>query len=191
MQNAPKKQRFKRIVLQVGLVFISSYLVFLILWIQVKDYYGYMVTLIASEGLSHIEDVRFEGIKSKENITEATFSRALRRRAGISIDIPIDTSTYTFNVPLTLAMMAAFFPFIRRKWMAYTEALLILFGVHLLYVFSLEASNLTTFLANKGLPVVSNTRLFIYQFLWEFAGTMVIRFGPFLIGCYIFIRFRK
>ena len=191
MGRTLKKQRLKRIVPKTVLVFLCSYLVFLILWIQVKDYYGYMITLIASEGMSLIEDVRFEGITTKENMTQATFSRLLRRRAEVLIDVPIETSTYTFNVPLTFAIMAAFFPLIRRRWRAYAEALVILLGVHLLYVFSLEANNLTTFSISKGLFVVSKTRLIIYQFIWQFTDNMVIRFIPFLIGFYLFIRFRE
>ena len=87
--------------------------------------------------------------------------------------------------------MVTLFPFITKKGRAYAEALFILFGVHLLYVFSLEANSLTTVFIERGWEVVTKPRLFVYQFLWEFTNNMVIRFEPFLIGFYMFIRFRK
>lgn len=191
MQRPLKKQTSKRIVLKTVVIFLGSYLIFLILWIQVKDYYGYTVTFITSELMPLIKDVHFEEMRKEKGMIQATFSRPVRRQVDLLIDIPIKTSSYTFNVPLTFGIMAALFPFIRKRWKAYGEALFILFGVHLLYVFSLEANSLTTVFVERGLDAASKPRLLAYQFLWEFTNNMVIRFEPFLIGFYIFIRFRK
>jgi hypothetical protein len=120
----------------------------------------------------------------------ATFS-PIGRQENLLIDIPVNTSSYTFNAPLTFGLMATLFSFIRRRWRASGEALCILFGVHLLYVFSLEANSLYSILMGRGLVTINNPYLYAYQFLWEFINNMVIRFEPFLIGFYMFIRFRK
>ena len=191
MQRPHKKQTSKRIVLKTVVIFLGSYLIFLILWIQVKDYYGYTVTFITSELMPLIKDVHFEEMREEKGMIQATFSRPVKRQVDLLIDIPIKTSSYTFNAPLTFGIMAALFPFIRKRWKAYGEALFILFGVHLLYVFSLEANSLTTVFVERGLDAASKPRLLAYKFLWEFTNNMVIRFEPFLIGFYIFIRFRK
>jgi hypothetical protein len=191
MQRPHKKQTSKRIVLKTVVIFLGSYLIFLILWIQVKDYYGYTVTFITSELMPLIKDVHFEEMREEKGMIQATFSRPVNRQVDLLIDIPLKTSSYTFNAPLTFGIMAALFPFIRKRWKTYGEALLILFGVHLLYVFSLEANSLTTVFVERGLDAASKPRLLAYQFLWEFTNNMVIRFEPFLIGFYIFIRFRK
>ncbi len=192
MQRVHNKPTSKGIILRTVLIFLCSYLIFLILWIQVKNYYGYVVTYIASELVAVLKDVRFEEMDQKGDLTQGTFSRPLPgAKSDILIDIPIKTSSYTFNAPLTFAIMATLFPFITRKRRAYPEALFILFGVHLLYVFSLEANNLTTVFVERGWEVIGKPRLFVYQFLWEFTNNMVIRFEPFLIGFYMFIRFRK
>ena len=82
-------------------------------------------------------------------------------------------------------------PLSHRSWTAYGQAFLILLGVHLLYVFSLEANSLTNALIQRGLETMSKPGLVFYQFLWEFTNNMVIRFEPFLIGFYVFIRFRE
>jgi len=189
MQRAPKKPTRKRIILGTVLIFLISYFIFLILWIQVKDNYGYAVTYMASKLVTLIKDVRFEEIKSEKTIILATFSPVGQTTDRLSI--PIKTSSYTFNAPLTFGIMAALFSFIKRRGRAYAEGLLILFGVHLLYVFSLEAYGLTTVFIDRGLEVVSKPRLFAYEFLWRFTDNMVLRFEPFLIGFYLFIRFRR
>ena len=194
MQRPLKKQTSKRIVLKTIVIFLGSYFIFLILWIQVKDYYGYTVTFITSELMPLIKDVHFGEMTEERDVIQVTFrtfSRPVKRQGNLLIDIKIKTSSYTFNAPLTFGIMAALFPFIRKRWKAYGEALFILFGVHLLYVFSLEANSLTTVFVERGLDAASKPRLLAYEFLWEFTNNMVVRFVPFLIGFYIFIRFRK
>ena len=133
--------------------------------------------------------LQFEEIKEERGIVQTTFSP--RRMRDLLLDLPVKVNSFTFNVPLTLGILVALFPFVRRRWSAYAQALLILFGVHLLYVFSFEANSLTTTLIQRGLEVVSKPSLLFYQFLWEFTNNMVIRFEPFLIGFYVFIRFRE
>jgi hypothetical protein len=160
----------------------------LILWIQIKDRYGYIVSFVASELVTVLKDVRLEEMKVEKGIIQATFSP--RRMNDLLLDLPVKVNSFTFNVPVTLGIMVALFQFVRRRWSAYSQALLILFGVHLLYVFSLEANSLTTSRIQRGLETVSKPGLLFYQFLWEFTNTLVIRFEPFLIGFYVFIRFR-
>ena len=189
MQRAHKKPASKKAISQAILLFLFSYLIFLILWIQIKDRYGYMVTMIASELVSVVKDVKFEEIEEERGIVQATFSP--RRMRDLLLDLSIKVNSFTFNVPLTFSILAALFPFVRRKWSAYGQAILILFGVHLLYVFSFQANSLTTTLIQRGLEAASKPCLLFYQFLWEFTNNMVIRFEPFLIGFYVFIRFRE
>lgn len=176
-------------VFKVIFVFLGAYLIFLILWINIKDYYGYAITYTTSNLAMVIKDSEFKGITKKEDVLEAIFSR-YTYRGEILIRITINTSTYTFNVPLTYAIMAALYLFIKRRRRAYLEAILILLSVHILYVFSLEAKGLTELFMGKGLEPINKVKLFVYQFLWSFTDNMVIRFEPFLIGFYVFLRFR-
>lgn len=185
------RRQHLNLILRTALVFLISYIVFLILWIQVKDYYGYAVTYVGSKLVMFVKDVKLEEMTEEgKDILQATFS-PLRHNADILIDLPIKTSSYTFNAPLTLAIMAGLYPFLKRRRRAYAEALLILLGVHLLYVFSLEAENLTMIFIDRHLEPLSKPKIFLYQFLWQFTDNMVIRFEPFLIGFYMFLRFRK
>jgi hypothetical protein len=179
----------RKIVLKTVIIFFIAYLLFLILWVGVKDYYGKGVTFTASKLAAAIKNITFEEMTEERDVIQATFSPH-GRNSNILIDIPVKTSSYTFNAPLTFAIMAAMYQFIRKK-RAYGEALLILLSVHLLYVFSLEVKLLTDVLIERGLEKANYPRIFFYQFLWGFTDNMVIRFEPFLIGFYMFIRFRK
>ena len=189
MQKTKKELGLSWIIFKTVAIFLTSYLIFLVLWVQVKDYYGKAVTYTVSEMITVVKDVKFEKIIQEKDIIRVRFS-PLRHKAGVGIEIPIKTSNYTFNAPLTFAIMAALFTFIRRRVRAYVEAVLILFFIHLLYVFSCEILNLTMAFINKGFEPVNKLLIFVYQFLWQFTDNMVIRFEPFLIGLYLFIRFK-
>jgi hypothetical protein len=177
-------------ILKTVLIFIISYFVFLLLWIQVKDYYGYGMTLTASRVIAGIKDLEIDAVDQDDERGQVTFTPYKINR-DILIDIPVKTNTYTFNSPLTLAIMSSLFLFIRKRLRAYGEALLLLLIVHLLFITTFEMKELTTVLMNMKLQTVSQSRIFIYQFLWSFTDNMVIRFEPFLIGFYLFVRFRK
>jgi hypothetical protein len=177
-------------ILKTVLIFIISYFVFLILWIQVKDYYGYGMTLTASKIIAGLKDLEIDAVDQNDERVQVTFTPYKINR-DILIDIPVRTNTYTFNSPLTLAIMSSLFLFIRKRLRAYGEALLLLLIVHLLFITTFEMKELTTVLMNMKLQTVSQSRIFIYQFLWSFTDNMVIRFEPFLIGFYLFMRFRR
>ncbi len=189
MQEPKQRPLLKKTVFGAVAIFLVSYVIFLFLWIQVKDSYGTAVTVTASKLLSLVKNVAFEERTRNGDIIEATFAPSSQR--DLLIDIPVRTSSYTFNAPLTFSFMTALYPFIRRRKRAYTEAVLILLAVHLLYVFSLESKTLTEVLIQRGIEKESAPQLFFGQFLWSFTDNMVIRFEPFLIGLYTFIRFGR
>jgi hypothetical protein len=189
MRETIQRLRHKGTACRAVIIFLVAYPIFLVSWIQVKDYYGTAVTVTASKLLTLVADVSYEGSSRAGDAIEVTFSPLSRR--DMLIDIPVKTSSYTFNAPLTFALMATLWLFLRKRGKAYTEAFLILLGVHFLYVFSLETKTLTEMLIQRGVERENDIRLFFSQFLWSFTDNMVIRFEPFLIGFYMFIRFGR
>lgn len=190
MQENDLKQQTKGAILRSVAVFIVSYLIFLVLWIAVKDHYGRGVTFTASKVAAGVKDLTFEEMTREQDVIQATFSPR-GRGSQILIDIPVKTSSYAFNAPLTLAIMTVLYPFIRKRKKAYAQALLLLLSVHILYVFSLEVKTATDILVDKGLEKSGTVSGVLYQFLWSFTDNMVVRFEPFLIGFYMYVRFRK
>jgi hypothetical protein len=187
----PRKQLLHRsIILKTVLVFLSAYLISLLLWIQIKDTYGYAVTATASRLVAEVKNVRVEKMRLEKGVVYVSFCRQMRKEDMV-VDLAFTTSSYTFNVPLTLSIMASLCHFISRRRRAYAEAVLLLVLVHFLYVFSMGAEHLTVLFMGKGIEAISRLKLFMYQFLWGFTNNMLIRAEPFLIGFYMYIRFRK
>ena len=182
----------RRLLAGTVLIFLASYLFSLVIWIQIKDGYGYAMTVTASKFAAAMKDARLDEITREKDSLQATFiSQKAKAGQDMLIDIPVKTSSYTFNAPLTFAIMASLSPFLSRKKQAYAEALSLLLFIHFLYVFSLEVKGLTEVFMDRQIEAQSIIRLVFYQFLWSFTDNMVIRFEPFLIGFYMFMRFRK
>lgn len=190
MQKNENSSVPKGLVLKAVVVFIVSYLIFLFLWIGIKDHYGKGITFTASKLAAGIKNVTFVELTEGRDMVQATFSPR-GRGSNMLIDIPVKTSSYTFNAPLTLAILSALYPFVGRRKKAYGEALLMLLSVHILYVFSLEAKELSSVLINRNLERPDTISAIFYQFLWSFTDNMIIRFEPFLIGFYLFVRFNR
>jgi hypothetical protein len=181
------KQSVKSIIIKTAVIFVVAYIVSLLIWLVIKGHYGMAITTIASylvsllKGLDITEIVRNKDIISVGFITD---KYGLTQVIKTTIDIPI--SNYTFNAPLTFAIMAAFYPFIKRKWL-YLEALIILVVVHFLFVFTLEGQKLTAVMAAQGIENPGSVTIIFWEFLWGFVDNMVVRFEPFLIGAYLFL----
>jgi hypothetical protein len=190
MRNSREKLIHKSLILKTVLIFLSAYLISLFLWIQIKDGYGYVITATASMLVAEVKNVRVEKIWQENDIVYTSFCRSMRREDTV-VDLIFRTSSYTFNVPLTLSIMASLCLFITRKRRAYTEAASLLVIVHFIYLFSLGVVSLTEIFMSRGIEVISILKLFMYQFLWGFTDNMLIRCEPFLIGFYMYIRFKK
>jgi hypothetical protein len=196
------KPVFKGESFRIILVFLVSYVLFLFLWMSVKDSYGYFITVIASKGLQVVKDVKVDAIKTVGDRYVVTMSPE-RFRSMLVVDVSVKTSTYTFNAPLTFAIMAAFFIPLRKRLFSsgekrpyrvllriYAESCLILLCVHILFVLSLEGERLTRIMMERGYEEMGVLKLGFWQFLWGFVDNMVIRFEPFLIGAYLYFRRR-
>ena len=185
-QNNSRK-KLKSIIIKATVIFVVSFIVFLIPWLFIiNSYYGMVIAKIASYFISIVKDLEITEIVRNKDIISVGLIPA---NAGLSqvvqtiIDIP--TSNYAFNVPLSLAIMATFYPFIKSKWI-YLEVLTILVFVHFLFVFSLEGEKLTQILTIHGYEEPSRVAQIFWEFLWGFVDNMVVRFEPFLIGAYLF-----
>ncbi len=189
MQEEKKKKLFSRKLIISLLIFIVSYILFLVLWINIEDYYGKGILNIASNTTARVKNIDFERINVKKDGQLGAQFFIFRHRKELRVNINFDFSTFTFNAPLTFAIMAALYLYIRNRKRAYIEALLILFLIHFIYVFTSEAGRLGYIMARNHLETASEFKLFVWQYLWGFIDSMVIRFEPFLIGFYIYLRF--
>ena len=188
-QNNSKLQLNRGVIIKSAIIFIAAYALSLAIWLisPIEDYYGLVITNIASYFIAILKGLDITEIVQNKDIISVGFipdKQGLTQIIKATIDVP--TGNYAFNVPLTLAIMAAFFPFIKNKWL-YLEAIVILVFVHFLFVFSLEGQKLTAVLSDRGFETASSFTIFFWEFLWGFVDNMVVRFEPFLIGAYLFL----
>lgn len=181
-----KKFLSKRVILTTAAIFIVAFIVSLGAWLLIKGYYGTAVTTVASYAAAAVKNAKVVDITRMDDVVQVGF---IPDKFGVaqvyktSIDVPV--ANYGFNVPLTLAIMAAFFPFLKSR-RVYIEALVILVFVHFLFVFTLEGERLTGVFVSQGYEKESTFGTIFWQFLWGFVDNMVVRFEPFLIGAYLF-----
>jgi len=185
MDKENKKPLFRSVLIKASIIFIVAYIISLVVWLGVKAYYGMAITTIASHALTLIKNVDVVSILRNGDVISVGF---IPQKYGVNIlkttiDVPI--SNYTFNAPLTFAIMAAFYPFLKRKWI-YLEAVLILLAVHFLFVFSMEGEKLSAALETQGYEKGGAVSQVFWEFLWGFINNMVVRFEPFLIGAFLY-----
>jgi len=185
MDKENNKPLFRSVLIKASLIFIVAYIISLLVWLGVKSYYGMAITTIASHAITFFKNVDVVSILGKGDIISVGF---IPQKYGVTIlktTIEVPISNYTFNAPLTFAIMAAFYPFLKRKWI-YLEAILILVVVHFLFVFSMEGEKLTAALETQGYEKGGTASQLFWEFLWGFINNMVVRFEPFLIGAYLY-----
>lgn len=188
MDSPNNRQQLRSTIIKASIIFLVAFIVILIPWLYfINSYYGLVIAKIASYFISIVKDVEIlEIIRNKDIITVGIIPANTGLSQVIKTTIEIPTSNYAFNIPLSLAIMAAFYPFLKSKWI-YLEALIILVFVHFLFVFSLEGEKLTQILTIHGYEEDNRITQIFWEFLWGFVDNMVLRFEPFLIGAYLFL----
>jgi len=179
-----------RIVLGV-LVFLVTYLLFLVLWIQVKHYYGNMLTHVGAGLAAWTAGLGVEKIQHGKEVATITFVRTIMTKQGLGdllIDLEISVSNYSFNVPLTFALVAGLFPIFKWRKRSFIEVCFMLLFIHLLYIYFFCSLQLFKSLAQAKIETSSKAFQFFLQFMWAFADNMIIRFEPFLVAVYLWLR---
>ena len=174
-------------------VFCLTYLIFLTLGIQVKPYYGNMLTQVGARLAASTAGLRVEKTQHGKEVATITFARTVLTKKGLGdilLDLKISVSNYSFNVPLTFALVAGLFPFFRWRKRSLIEACFILLFIHLLYIYFFCSLQLLYQLTLAGVKAPPKTVQFLLQFMWTFTDNMVIRFEPFLVAVYLWLRNR-
>ncbi|MBN2420598.1 MAG: hypothetical protein JXL81_14510, partial [Deltaproteobacteria bacterium] len=128
----------RRIMLSVAL-FLVAYIVMIFLWVQFKPYYGITMAHIGTRIASLAPGFSVQHIEHDDEVATATLTRPVLTKNGLGdfqIDLKLSVSNYSFNVPLTFALVVALSAFFHWRKRMVLEAGLFLIFVHLLYVFS-------------------------------------------------------
>jgi len=175
-----------------ALLFLLLYPALLFIWLKVKPYYGFVI----SRAGAHLA-AEFKGARVVRVEDGAERNKVWIREKGyispygpgeLEISPAFPISNYSFNVPLTWALALALFPVIRWRKRALLEIALVLAGVHLLYVFSFSGLQLYYAEVKVGFRPRALLPQLFWETLWAFTDNMVIRFEPFLVAFYLYLR---
>ncbi len=180
-------------IILATLLFLAAYSLGVFLWIHVKAYYGMAITSIAAHLSAFVtgclvDSIDFHGEKAVCNFVYQALT--VRGPANLNFNAVLFVSNYSYNVPLTLSLMAALYPFILWKSRTLAEALALLILIHVLYVFWYCGLQTYYSLIKAGVKTVWKPEAFFWEFPWVFINAMVIRFEPFLIGAFLWFRNR-
>jgi hypothetical protein len=180
----------KRLLLAI-VVFFLSYFVILAIWLQVKPYYGAMLARWGTYPAAWTAGFKVRQIAHDHETATIELSRTGMSAKGIAelvVDIKMGVSAYSFNVPLTLALALAILPLVNWPRQAFLEACLILLTIHWLYVYTNAILELYKQRTNAGMQPVGPWFQLVLQFAWSFTDNMIIRFEPFLVAVYLYLR---
>jgi hypothetical protein len=188
MEKTDNQKQLRKRLINISLMFVAAYVLSLLLWLAVGKYYGYVITSISANVIAPAKNLKLDLVKfdpkDKNNIsTYFRTQKALTKNVGLLQNV--NFGHFTFNVPITIGIIAAFFPFIRKK-RVYIEIAILLVSIHILYVFFFEGLKLSEALLRSGYEKPNEAKLVFWQFSEGFVKSMVLRFEPFLIGAYLY-----
>ena len=119
MQKVLKQFISRSDILKIIAIFLVSYAISLLLWIQVRDAYCHTMALVTSRIVGGLKGARLVDIANEGDTVGARF-RPIGKGGDTIAHVSVPTN-YTFNAPLTVAIMACMYLFITRRSRAYTE----------------------------------------------------------------------
>ncbi len=185
-------QSRNRFILAV-LLFLVTYGLMVFLWLHVKAFYGMLVTNVGAHLAALITGSLVDRIDIHPEKAICHFLyQALTSKgpANLHFNVGLSVSAYSYNVPLTIAIVASLFPLVSYRLRWFLEALGLIFAIHLLYVFLYCGLQIYYSLIKAGIKSVWKPEQFFWEFSWVFVDAMVIRFEPFLIGAFLWFRSR-
>ncbi len=171
-------------------VFTVVFMLCLFLWLRVKPYYGKAMVSLGSRIAAMAIDARVQECRRVDKGTEVRityFTPVLKGVREVEYRDTLFTDRYTFNVPLTLSLLAAIMTLIRLPWSSILEGLGLIAAGHLIWIISFLMVHVKTFTIQHQQWQITAGPDMALQFLWQFSDNMLIRFEPFIIPAVLWI----
>lgn len=185
----------KKRILTAALVFLIAYPLCLIVWVAViKSHYGGLVGETGTFLAAATFKTSIETFDRGKEIIDIVHTKPILTGGGVGdavIRLKLYISNFSFNMPLTLAIMFALLPIFHWRPLHFCEAIGLIVLVHLLFVYFFNSAAIYGYLVNQGVIEASLPKTIFWEFSWAFIDNMVIRFEPFLVIVYLWLRERK
>lgn len=176
-------QRVKQVAVAIT-VFSTVFVLCMVIWLNVKPFYAEKMVCLGSRIAAFVADAKVLDCKKVEKGIEVKmtwFTPALNGIREVEYSDTLFTDRYTFNVPLTLSMLAAIMTLISLPWRSILEGLTLICAGHLIWIVSFLLVHLKTFILQHPQGQIIHEPSMALQFLWQFSDNMLIRFEPFII----------
>lgn len=186
--------RLRNRIILAALTFMVVYIFSLILWIQVKPYYGYVLTQVGTRLAAWSTGVRVRSIELEKGVIPVCLAGPVLTEKGLGeliVELKIDASHFSYNVPLTIALVAGLLFFFRWRKRYLTEIIVLLVFVHLLYIYFFCTLQVFYNLWQSDVRGHSDFVQLFLEFMWTFTQNLVIPFEPFLVASYLWLRGRQ
>jgi hypothetical protein len=164
----------------------------LFIWHWVKDYYAIYVIKLGVFITDLIYNVKFDKLVIKDELIFVDLIKQLFTSNGniadMVITLKIKTSAFTFNFPLTISLFLSILPLVKINKFNVFEVFLFLFIIHFLYVFTLIGLQEYNYLTKANIIKRNSFSKILWEFGWAFTDNLLIRFEPFLVVVYIYLR---
>jgi|SRR5262245_5401350 len=167
---------------RILLTFVVCYPMFLLAWLHIQQYYAAILARAAAALIPYFQEVTYEKLTWSKDATIVDFRFHVYGSRMNTAQVTISASHYLFNVPLTLAFLAAFAAFTRKKTQAAMSVLGILGAVHFIHVTLIENASINAALMQDGFQTGSPVWLYLRTFTYSFVDMLGMRFMPFLLG---------
>ncbi|MBF0235481.1 MAG: hypothetical protein HQK65_20970 [Desulfamplus sp.] len=176
-------------ILYSTIIFSFVYTICLIIWIQVKPYYGMIMTRTGSECAALFSDFSLDDFKHDSENARISYSRVIytpKGLADLNIELNIKVSNYSFNIPLTIALVAVLFYMLKWYSRTMTEIIVLILLTHFCFIFFYTSLYLFYYSHPEKIPSLTTIfKQYFLEFMSAFIGNMLIQFEPFLIALYI------
>ena len=170
------------------MIFVFSYMIFLVFWLPINDRYSLRITRIATYLTTKVEKVDLINLEMKDNVIAAV----LRPRRPGARDLLYNDhlpGRCSFTVPVTLAIIAAFYPFMKRKIVC-IGAIAILVIANVVVIFCHEVDQVSYGMMHLGYSQMSPFKDYLGGILSVDMTYMGTYLTPFLIGVVLYLRVR-
>ena len=196
-KNPPETSLFdnKKRIIAAFLIFAAVYPLCLVVWISfVKPTYGLVVGETGTYLAAATFQTRLETFEKGKEVLDIVHAKPMITAEGIAdsvIQLKLYISNFSFNLPLTLAIMIALLPIFHWRPLHLCEAIGLIVFVHLLFVYFFNAAHIYGSLTQMKVIEPSLVKTAFWEFSWTFIDNLVIRFEPFLVIVYLWLRERK
>lgn len=165
-------------------VFCVVFAITLIIWLWIKPYYAKIMVTTGSHLAAAFMDAKVlecKNVKGGVQVDMAYFAPALNSIREFAFSDILITDRYSFNIPLTLAILASITTIVRLPWLSIVEGIIFISSGHLLWIISFLLVNVKSFVIREQHWQMTAEPNMFTNFIWQFSDNMLIRFEPFII----------